>query len=146
MSLVGTLQGVGLWALAMAVPAVMMYSTNATVRVLLLSFIYPAMISYFCRMGHFWVSHASIMIAAGVTLIFGFLVKMSPTASDAIEDPKKNPGVTGAVIGSMLAVFLLTMFLAAKFGPSLYNVSEFANANNNGGKNSGSDYLSRYGL
>lgn len=127
-------KGVGLWTVAMVMPVLMLYIPNATFRIIMLTLIYPTVLSYFCRFGHFWVSHGVLLISCAVTLIFAWAVKQSPDADAAIgSDPQKNKAITGAVMGSILLVFLTTMFVTAKWGVSMYDVSEF-NAN---GANSG---------
>jgi hypothetical protein len=123
-------KGVSLWAIAMVIPVIMMAVKNATVRILLLTLIYPTMLSFFCRFGHFWVSHGVTYAACGLTLLFAWLITLSPQAKDAIENPDKNEAIAGSVMGAIIALFLIIMFVASKWGISMYDLSNF-NKNNN---------------
>ena len=123
-------KGVSLWAIAMVIPVIMMCVPNATARIILLTLIYPTMLSFFSRFGHFWVSHGVVYAACGLTLLFSWLLTLSPQAKDAIENPEKNEAIAGSVMGSILALFLIIMFVASKWGISMYDISNFnKNAN-----------------
>ena len=118
-------QGLLLWAVAMISPVLMMYIDNSTFRLLFLTLVFPTILSFLCRAGHFWVSHKVVLIASVVTFIVSLMIKMSQKADDAMSNPSSDKTLSGIIFGSIVTIFLVTMFASSQV-VDMYLPGEFA--------------------
>jgi hypothetical protein len=122
------LKGLSLWGAAMTAPILMTYIDNTTFRLIFLTLVYPTVLSFLCRSGHFWVSHKVVLIASVVTFLVALALQMSQKVDDAVKDPDNNRLLAGVTLGTLLVTFLGIMFVSSKM-VDMYDASEF-NANN----------------
>ena len=105
--------GVLMWTLVMMMPNLIAYfkTVNPTVSLVLLTTLYPTILSHLSRQGSFWISYPVLMfssaIALSISLVLIYLIKV------------KNEIVLSVV---PLAVFCLALaFLSSKM--DMYNSS-----------------------
>ena len=116
------LKGMTLWILAMLMPLLTTYVTNGTFRLAVLTFVYPIMIAFLARSGRFWVSQTVIVLASAVALGMALLLRLSPQARDAIDNPDKNKSLSGIIIASIITVFFIVMGVAS-MGLGMYGAN-----------------------
>ena len=102
-------KGLGLWMVAMLTPLLMTYIKNGEFRILVLTLIYPNLISFLSRSGRFWVSHQVIAIASIVAFVTSLLLRFSSSARDALDNPDSNKILSGTLLAVIIAVFFITM-------------------------------------
>jgi len=122
------LKGIALWALAMVAPVLMVSISNSTFRLIFLTLVFPMVLSFLCRAGHFWVTHANVMIASVITFLLALVIQLNSNAKSAVENPDQNKTVAGLVYGSLVLTFLISMFIASKW-VDMYSASEFNSEN-----------------
>ena len=108
----------------MTAPILMTYIDNTTFRLIFLTLVYPTILSFLCRAGHFWVSHKVILIASVVTFLVALALQMSQKVDDAVKNPEGDKLLSGVVLAVLLLTFLGVMFGSSKF-VDMYDTGEF---------------------
>jgi hypothetical protein len=105
------MKGIGLWAIAMLIPLVMMNVGNPS-QLLMFTLLYPNIIAFLSRSGRFWVSQSVVAVASIITTAVLVLLRMSQQSRDAM-DGSKSPALKGTLLATILVTFFLTMALAS---------------------------------
>jgi hypothetical protein len=121
---VDALKGLSLWAVAMIAPVLMTYVDNTTFRLIFLTLVYPTVLSFLCRAGHFWVSHKVVLIASVISFLVALALQMSQKVDDAVKNPDSNRLLAGVVLGSLLFTFLGVMYVSSQM-VDMYDTGEF---------------------
>jgi len=121
---VDALKGLSLWAVAMIAPVLMTYVDNTTFRLIFLTLVYPTVLSFLCRAGHFWVSHKVVLIASVISFLVALALQMSQKVDDAVKNPDSNRLLAGVVLGSLLFTFLGVMYVSSQM-VGMYDTGEF---------------------
>jgi len=119
-----SLKGAGLWTGAMALPLLVWLIPNANTRLVLLTLVYPIVMSKLSRNGNFWVDSGIIAVASVITFLVAQLLKMWKPMKDAVEDPDSNVWVAIIFFSLLLFAFGGSIFAARTFEP-LYKSSNF---------------------
>ena len=120
------MKGAGLWTGAMALPLLVWLIPNANTRLVLLTLVYPIVMSKLSRNGNFWVDSGIIAVASVITFLVSQLLKMWKPMKDAVEDPDSHSHIPVAIIFFILLLLTFggSIFAARTFEP-LYKSSNF---------------------
>jgi hypothetical protein len=119
------MKGLGLWAIAMLLPLIMMNISNPS-QIVLFTLIYPNVIAFLSRSGRFWVSQSVVAVASIVTVAVVLLLRMSQQSRDALDGDKNRP-LKGTLLATIILTFFLTMALGS-MGFGMYGSDVLAEA------------------
>ena len=118
------MKGAGLWTGAMALPLLVWLIPNANTRLILLTLVYPIVMSKLSRNGNFWVDSGIIAVASVITFLMAQLLKMWKPMKDAVEDPDSHYLAAITFFSFLLFIFGGSIFAARVFEP-LYKSANF---------------------
>jgi hypothetical protein len=118
-------QGLVLWTVAMLLPLLMTFIKNGEFRILVLTLVYPNLLSFLARSGHFWVSHKVVLAASLAAFLVSLLLRLSPKARDAIDNP--DSALSGVLIATIVIVFFAAMW-GASAALGMYDSSNFSSS------------------
>jgi len=122
-------QGLVLWTIAMLTPLLMTYIKSGEFRILILTLVYPNLLSFLARASHFWVSHKVVFAASLAAFLVSLLLRLSPQARDAIDNPDANKPLTGTLLATIVIVFFAAMW-GASATLGMYDSSNFNSSSN----------------
>tara|TARA_R110002074_G_scaffold145707_1_gene294803 strand:- start:682 stop:1089 length:408 start_codon:yes stop_codon:yes gene_type:complete len=109
--------GAGLWAIVMGLAIMMMYLPLIPFREVILTIIFPVLLTVLTRNKHFFVSLPVIAIAGIMTFIYSLLLKVNANVRKAQKDPLKEKTVSAASYTSTVICFFVSIIIVAKFVP-----------------------------
>jgi hypothetical protein len=117
------MKGISLWVVAMLMPLLTTYIKDAQFRMVIITLVYPNVLALLSRSGRFWISQSVIISASMAAFVTMMLIRLSPGARDALNNPDKNKTLFGLLIAAIMVVFFLAMGLASAamgmYGPDV---------------------------
>ena len=109
--------GAGLWGIVMGLAIMMMYLPIIPYREVILTILFPVLLTVMTRNKYFYVSLPVIAIAGIMAFVYSLLLKLNANVRSAQKDPLKAKTVSSVTYASTAVVFFLSIIIVAKFVP-----------------------------
>lgn len=121
-SLANAAKSGALWSGLMGLSISMIYMSEIPGRDVLISFIYPLLMSILPTRDYFNVSLRVLIMASIASWTFLTVARwVSPRANEALNDPVNNKSVSAPLYGSLAAVYGISIVAGSFFFGSAYN-------------------------
>ena len=119
------LKGVGLWAIAMVFPLLLWYINSGEFKTMVF-LIYPVIVSLLSRNGYFWIVPEILAFSSILAFVYGTLLRINKNTRAAMDNPRKNKGLSAVTLTSIAIVFLASVMLLGVYAIPMYRSSNFA--------------------
>ena len=103
------LQSLATWVIPMVLPVLMLYfRSNVRFNIIMLTFVFPMVLTFVSRTARFWVSRGSVAFASLISIGVSYLLTLNKNAKEYLENPDEHK-----VWSAMLYSFIIFVFLFA---------------------------------